>query len=148
MEVKILSVSLYANSLSEVYILVGSYSSTLPSSMKTNKILKSSLSKTSSLKKSSNYKFQTDENLQHIVKRKRENCLQVNPFKFKWRRENEMDIGSLMSKNCLLQTFRMASVWVRKTLEMLLKMKIWFLKSDENSQQKERHEKEKIKLFL
>ena len=44
--------------------------------MKTNKILKSSLSKTSSLKKSSNYKFET-ENLQQIVKQKWENCLQV-----------------------------------------------------------------------
>ena len=38
--------------------------------------LKSSLSKTS-LKKSPNYKFETDSNLQQIVKQKRENCLQV-----------------------------------------------------------------------
>lgn len=68
----------YAKNSTEIWILGGSYSSTLPSSMKTNKILKSSLSKTSSLKRSSNYKFETEENLQQIVKQKRENCLQVN----------------------------------------------------------------------
>ena len=52
-------------------------SSTLPSSMRNKRILKSSLSKTSSLKRNTTNKFETKENLQQIVKQKRENCLQV-----------------------------------------------------------------------
>ena len=50
--------------------------STLPSRNK--RILKSSLSKTSSLKKTYPHKFEPEENLQQIVKQKRENCLQVS----------------------------------------------------------------------
>ena len=50
---------------------------TLPSSARINKTLKSSLSKTSSLRRPTNYKFEADDSLQQIVKQKRENCLQV-----------------------------------------------------------------------
>ena len=56
----------------------GKHCSTLPSPASSATNLKSSLSKTSSLKKSFNYKFETDSNLQQIVKQKRENCLQVD----------------------------------------------------------------------
>jgi len=51
-------------------------SSTLPSSLRNKRTLKSSLSKTSSLKRNTTNKFETQENLQQIVKQKRENCLQ------------------------------------------------------------------------
>ena len=52
-------------------------SSTLPSSLRNKRTLKSSLSKTSSLKRNTTNKFENQENLQQIVKQKRENCLQV-----------------------------------------------------------------------
>ena len=52
-------------------------SATLPSSLRNKRTLKSSLSKTSSLKRNTTNKFETQENLQQIVKQKRENCLQV-----------------------------------------------------------------------
>ena len=55
----------------------GIQSSTLPSSLRNKRTLKSSLSKTSSLKRNTTNKFETQENLQQIVKQKRENCLQV-----------------------------------------------------------------------
>merc|ERR1711879_447015 len=51
-------------------------SSTLPSLSRNKRILKSSLSKTSSLKRNTTHIFETQENLQKIVKQKRENCLQ------------------------------------------------------------------------